>query len=75
MRRVESLERTYNNDKRTDELFIYVSRGKIGRFHGFGIDYEEFESGPGMFTTAVVELPDGTVKNVYVECIKFLDKE
>ncbi len=40
-------------------------------FHQFGVDYEEFESGPGNFSTAIIELPDGTVKNVPVENIEF----
>lgn len=42
-----------------------------GLFHQFGVDYEEFETGPGNFTTAVVEMPDGEVKNVPVELIVF----
>ena len=40
-------------------------------FHQFGVDYEEFDSGPGNFSTAIIELPDGTVKNIYVELIEF----
>ena len=27
-------------------------------FHQFGVDYEEFETGPGNFTTAIVEWLD-----------------
>ena len=46
-----------------------------GDFHGFGIDFFEFESGPGNYSTAIIELPDGTVKNVPVEHIRFLDRE
>ena len=42
-----------------------------GIFHQFGCDYEEFETGPGNYTTAVVEMPDGSVKNVPVEMIVF----
>ena len=51
------------------------TKAGIGNFHQFGVDYEEFDSGPGNYTTAIVEMPDGTVKNVPVENIKFLDKE
>ena len=43
-------------------------------FHEFGVDYEEFESGHGNYSTAIIELPDGTIKNVYVTCIQFIDK-
>ena len=42
-----------------------------GIFHQFGVDYEEFETGPGNFSTAIVEMPDGTVQNVPVELIVF----
>ena len=40
-------------------------------FHQFGVDYEEFETGPGNYSTAIIELPDGTVKNIPVENIAF----
>lgn len=42
-------------------------------FHQFGCNYAEFENGPGNFTTAVVEWPDGSVENVYAEHVRFLD--
>ena len=37
----------------------------------FGVDYERPEAGAGMFSTAIIELPDGAVKNVPVEQITF----
>lgn len=43
----------------------------IGEFHRWGIDYEELESGPAHFSTAIIEMPDGSVKNVPVELIVF----
>jgi len=42
-----------------------------GLFHQFGVDYEEFEAGAGNYSTAIVEMPDGAVKNVPVELIVF----
>jgi hypothetical protein len=45
-----------------------------GSFHQWGADYEEFDSGPGNFSTAIVEMPDGSVKNVPVELIIFVVK-
>ncbi len=42
-----------------------------GFFHEFGVDYQEFETGPGTYSTAIVEMPDGSVKNVPVEMIVF----
>ena len=44
-----------------------------GYFHEFGVDYEEFETGAGNYSTAIVEMPDGSVKNVPVELIVFND--
>lgn len=44
-------------------------------FHCFGVNFKELEGNAGSYTTAVIELPDGTVKNVPVEHIQFLDKE
>ncbi len=41
-------------------------------FHQFGCNYEEFENGPGNFTTAVIEWPDGQMENVPVEHVKFV---
>lgn len=47
--------------------------GGIGFFHAFGSDYEEFEAGPANFSTAIVEMPDGSVINPSVNLIKFID--
>ena len=41
-------------------------------FHQFGVGYEEFEGGPGNFTTAIVEWPDGKVESVPVEHVQFV---
>jgi hypothetical protein len=43
-----------------------------GIFHQWGCDYEDFGNDTGNFSTAIVEFPDGTVKNVPVKDIKFL---
>ena len=42
-----------------------------GMFHQWGCDYEEFETGAGNFSTAIVEMEDGEVKNIPAEMIKF----
>ncbi len=42
-----------------------------GIFHQFGVDYEEFESGPGNYSTAIVEMPDGSIRNLAVEMVVF----
>lgn len=53
----------------TKDIKIFKSEAT---FHEFGVSYEEFESGPGNYSTAIIELPDGTVKNVPVEDIEFI---
>lgn len=43
-----------------------------GTFLGFGIDFEEFESGPAQYTTAIVELRDGRVVSTAPNNIQFI---
>lgn len=42
-------------------------------FHGFGVYYEEFENGPGNFTTAIIEDKDGQLDFVEVSLVRFLE--
>lgn len=56
----------------------YYKRGKfydfeIGYFHQWGYNYEEFETGPGNFSVAIVELPDGKIIMPMADDIQFLD--
>ncbi|MBD1601951.1 hypothetical protein [Pseudomonas typographi] len=46
-----------------------------GKFHGWGVEYEEFENGPGNYTVAIVEMPDGTVQTLVPWLIRFLDSD
>lgn len=46
-----------------------------GMFHQFGVNFEEFEHGAGNYSTAIVEMSDGSVKNVDVELIHFVVDE
>jgi hypothetical protein len=43
-----------------------------GIFQQYGIDFEEFDSGPGNFTVAIVEMPDGSVRSVPLQLIIFV---
>jgi hypothetical protein len=61
----------YVRDDNTKKYDL-VKEGEA-KFHQFGCNYEEFESGAGNYTTAVIELEDGSIKNIPVELIKFLD--
>lgn len=45
-----------------------------GIFHTWGSNYEEFESGPGNYTVAIVELEDGRVVEVLPKDLIFTDK-
>ncbi len=48
----------------------------VGRFHGWGSDYEEFcDAGPGNFTVGIIEANDGTVYMVRADTIVFLDRD
>ena len=50
-----------------------VPRPRIALFHQFGCDYDDLEGGPGNYSIAIVEWPDGTVEGVNVNMIQFLD--
>uniref|UniRef100_A0A6M3IGZ8 Uncharacterized protein n=1 Tax=viral metagenome TaxID=1070528 RepID=A0A6M3IGZ8_9ZZZZ len=53
----------------------YYPTGEGGKFIQYGIDFEEFESGPASYTTAIVEMSDGTVRNIPVRLIQFINKK
>ena len=44
-----------------------------GLFHQWAAAYEEFESGPGNYTVALVELPGGRIVESLPTDIKFLE--
>lgn len=47
----------------------------VGRFHGWGSDYEEFcDAGPGNFTVGIIESDDGTVAMCRADTVVFLDR-
>ena len=46
-----------------------------GLFHQWENAYEEFETGPGNFTVAIVELPDGKIVTPDAKDIQFIDRE
>ena len=43
------------------------------KFHRWGTNYEEFDNGAGNFSTAIIERDDGTVENIEVQLIAFID--
>ena len=44
-----------------------------GVFHGWSQNHEEFESGPGNFPVAIVEIASGKVHLCHAESVQFLD--
>ena len=61
--------RIYDTDRLSGERILFGE----GFFHRFGSDFEEFESGPGNYPIAIVELYDGEVKSVPIESIEFIE--
>jgi hypothetical protein len=47
----------------------------IGVFHQWASAYESFESGAGNYTVALIELPNGEMKEVLPSNVKFISKE
>lgn len=70
MTKVNVVTRTYQGSGK----YLETPRG-IALFHQFGCDYEEFETGVGNYTTAIIEWPDGKVEAVQPQCITFVQDE
>ena len=45
----------------------------VATFHGWGMDFEELETGPFQFSTAIVEYPDGTLDSVAVHLVRVIE--
>lgn len=46
---------------------------EMGYFHQWGCNYEEFETGAGNYSVAIVELPNGEIIMPSPDDIQFLD--
>ena len=44
-------------------------------FRAFSTDYEELNNGVGQYPVAIVELEDGSLDAVYVDQVRFTDRE
>lgn len=65
---VRVFENVFNRDtNKVERLFMYNAQ-----FIQFGVDFEEFENTACMYSTAIVEQADGTIKNVPVQDIQFI---
>lgn len=67
-RKVNYYEYVMNEETR---LFEKQKSGEA-KFLAFGVDFEELENGVGPYSTAILELPDGFVRNLPVEQIEFI---
>lgn len=47
---------------------------ETGYFHQWGCNYEEFETGPGNCSVAIVELPSGEIIMPLADDIQFLER-
>ena len=65
------MNRKVEVSRHTREGMIIVG---VGTLLGFGTYFEELNQGVGQYTTAIVELEDGSVDNGPVEFIRFIDK-
>lgn len=67
------IEKTRKKPK-SGETKVYFELEEQGEalFHQLGVDYHEFDCGPGIFTTAIIELENGQIKNIPVEHIRFI---
>jgi len=59
----------------TQEVPGHYEEFESGKFLGFGVDYEEFESGPAQYTIAIVELKDGKVITTHPGFIQFINSK
>lgn len=46
----------------------------VALFHCFGVNYEDLRSGPGNYSSAIIEWPSGAVSNVSVELVRFISE-
>lgn len=56
----------------TDHLDSKNTGEQEGLFHQFGSNYEEHNPGIGNYSTAIIEMENGDVKNIPVEDIRFI---
>jgi hypothetical protein len=56
----------------TKHSVYYPEYTERGTFHTWGVSHVEFETGPGNYTVAVIEKPDGTFIEVPTNAVKFI---
>lgn len=72
------MRRTHWRNRMVVQIFKDYKKKELvgqGEFIQYGVDFEEFESGAGNYSTALVLMADGTVENVSVTNIKFIKEQ
>lgn len=64
--------KVFKYEKETGDILATKVPDGEATFHQFGVNYEEFESGAGNFSTAIIERDSGVIENVPVEMIEFI---
>lgn len=73
IKKVEVFKYVIDKDKTKEHQHVHKKEHRcFAEFHGFGLDYEETDSGTGTFSTAIIQLEDGCLDNVEVSLIKFI---
>ena len=60
------------NIKTDTRSYLELQEKGEAEFLQFGVDYEDLEHGPGNYSTAIIKLDDGTIKNIPCEYVKFI---
>ena len=66
--------RVFKYERKLGDTFHTKIDDGLATFHRWGVDYEELENGVGNYSTAIIEREDGSVKNVPVALIAFVQE-
>jgi hypothetical protein len=47
----------------------------VAKFIGLGIGFEELNGGIAHYSTAIIKLPDGSIENAPLNCIRFVSSD
>lgn len=72
MRAVQIYKHEQVQDSETKKWTNVISPDCLAVSHGFGVDFEEFETGAVSYSTVICELSDGSIRNVPVQLVKFI---
>jgi hypothetical protein len=63
-RKVEVLKRMHSSEQLEHDYY--------GNFLEWGVDYAEMRGTVAVYTVAIVEFQDGTIRLVFPDCLRFL---